>query len=170
MHYLIESPIHFISAVMPLQAQFVIFCADTLPKIVALWAIIYLLFRHEPRRLMHLVVAFGSAFLAYGISLGLKSYFKIGRPDVLNFDFHPLLSLSDYGFPSSHATFFAALAAALFFIHRRAGIFVAILALVIGTARIFAGVHTPLDIFGGYLLGMLVAVVVSYLGKSLRIR
>ena len=77
------------------------------------------------------------------------------------------MELSDYGFPSGHASFYSALAVSVFFIDRRAGKFAGLLALVVGAARILAGVHTPLDILGGFILGTLTAVVIDFIAKKL---
>lgn len=173
MTFLTESPVSLITSMSQLQAGFVVFCASMLGTIAIVWVVTYLLFRpiprhcvftpfeHLSRRAFDIGTVFVSAVSAYAASVVLKGYFRIGRPEALHFDFHALFSLSDYGFPSGHASFFSAMAVALFFIHRRAGIFASLLALTIGAARIFAGVHTPLDILGGYILGTLCALVVD---------
>lgn len=176
--FLLTNPVAFINGLTPFGAQFIVFCAIWLPILTGVWVTVYLLFRPIPnhsvfaplenlsRRFFTLVVVFVSALGAYVASIALKNYFEIGRPAVLNLDLHPLIKLTDYGFPSSHATFFAALSTALFFIHRRAGVFAGLLAIVIGAARIFAGVHTPLDIIGGFILGALCAVLVDFVAES----
>lgn len=177
---LLTNPTTFINNAAHFSAAFVIFCATTLGTLTILWALYYVLFRPIPRRdifapfenlsfrIFNLLVLFISVMGAYGASVALKNYFQIGRPVILNFDLHPLLTLSDYGFPSSHAAFFSALAAALFFIHKKAGIFAGMLALIIGAARIFAGVHTPLDILGGYLLGCGISALVAYFSRMIQ--
>ena len=179
MNILLSNPIAFINGVTPLQDHFVIFCATWLPWITIIWVLIYLLCRPIPKkdifapfenmsaRLLQLAIVCISAISAWALSFPIKNYFHIGRPVLLNTNLHPLLNLTDYGFPSSHATVFSAIAVALFLLHRRAGIFAGLLALIIGAARIFAGVHTPLDILGGYLLGTLVAVIVDYFAQKL---
>ena len=175
MHYLVDSPVAFINTVTPLEAHFVIFCAVWIPWLTIAWVLVYLLYRPIPNhdilapfeniaaRLRHLSIICVSALAAYVASDVLKNYFKIGRPILLNFNLHPLLSIADYGFPSSHATVFSAIATALLFVNRRAGRFAWLLAIIIGIARVLAGVHTPLDILGGYLLGTLVAVIMGFL-------
>jgi membrane-associated phospholipid phosphatase len=176
---LIDSPIAFIGAITPVEADFVLFCAVWLPWITVVWALAYLLYRPIPKkgilapfqnmksRMVQIFIVSLSALLAVMFSVLLKNHFQIVRPELLNFNFHPLLSLGDYGFPSSHAAVFSAIAASLFLIHRKAGSIAAVLALVIGAARIYAGVHTPLDILGGYLLGTACAAIVDYCVISL---
>lgn len=178
MHFLVESPVSFINTVTPFEAKFIIFCGTWLGIMALLWVAWYLLFRPIPdhclfaplenvsRRFFNILILFISTTGAYAISVALKNYFAIGRPALLNIDLRPLMQLSDYGFPSSHAAFYAALAVGLFFMNRRAGVFAGLLALVIGEARILAGVHTPLDILGGIILGTLVAVLVDFLAEK----
>lgn len=179
MDILLTNPVAFINAVTPGEAKFIVFCATWLGIIAIAWVIVYLLFRpipnhslfapleNLPRRFSNFFILFITVMTSYVASVALKNYFAIGRPALLNIDLRPLMQLSDYGFPSSHAAFYAALAVSLFFIHHRAGLFAGLLALVIGTARIMAGVHTPLDILGGFVLGTLIAVLIDFAAEKL---
>ncbi len=63
-------------------------------------------------------------------------------------------------FPSGHASFLFALGAALWFVNRRWGIWYLVLALLVGVARVFAGVHWPVDILGGAAVGIVSAFLV----------
>lgn len=62
-------------------------------------------------------------------------------------------------FPSGHAIFFFAMAAAVYFFNKKLGIFFFISAAIMGLARIFAGVHWPSDIIGGAILGIIVGAL-----------
>ena len=64
---------------------------------------------------------------------------------------------TSYAFPSGHATFFMAIAFAIFFNHKKVGYVFILFALLIGVARIVSGVHFPVDILGGYILGFAIA-------------
>lgn len=179
MNILLTNPVAFIDSVTPLEANFIVFCATWLGVLTMVWVIVYLMLRPIPdhsifaplenifRRLRNLFIVFFSVLASYTASVALKNYFKIGRPDILNVNLRPLMQLNDYGFPSGHASFYSALAVSLFFINRRAGIFAGILALVIGAARVLAGVHTPLDILGGFILGTLIAVLGDFIAEKL---
>jgi undecaprenyl-diphosphatase len=59
------------------------------------------------------------------------------------------------GFPSDHAAFFAALAAAIWLESRRLGAFaIAWAAIVVCGARVYVGYHYPSDVLGGAIIGV----------------
>lgn len=73
---------------------------------------------------------------------------------------HQLVAhVPDPSFPSKHASFVFALAAASFFIGRRFGSWMLLLAVFTGVSRVYVGVHYPGDILGGFILGSLLSVV-----------
>lgn len=73
---------------------------------------------------------------------------------------HQLVAhVPDPSFPSKHASFVFALAAASFFIGRRFGLWMLLLAVLTGVSRVYVGVHYPGDILGGFILGSLLSVV-----------
>ncbi|MFZ2149544.1 MAG: phosphatase PAP2 family protein [Minisyncoccia bacterium] len=149
----------------------IIFFADTLPYVVVILAGLFLLFHHEtimaenPFRVFwekkrEIIKVFGVSFLSYFISEILKLLFHTERPFIHLSEVSSLFTQSGYAFPSGHATFFSALAVSIFFMHKKAGYVFMVLALLIGLARIVAGVHFPVDILGGFALGALVAYLV----------
>jgi undecaprenyl-diphosphatase len=69
---------------------------------------------------------------------------------------HPLIAhAADNGFPSEHTLFSATLAAALLFFRPKLGVAAFIIALVVGAARVAAHVHSPIDIAGGAIIGLI---------------
>ncbi len=66
----------------------------------------------------------------------------------------------DSSWPSNPATFAFAMATGVYFTHRGAGIVTYILATIFVLSRVYCGVHYPLDILSGALLGAVTAVVV----------
>jgi undecaprenyl-diphosphatase len=95
---------------------------------------------------------------------GLKDVFDVERPSQ-RFAFpKPLLHTArDPSFPSGHtATSFAAATVLTSFAPRAAPLWF-LLALAIGFSRIYVGVHYPLDIVGGAVLGVVVAIALRRL-------
>lgn len=76
-----------------------------------------------------------------------------------------------YGFPSNHAANGMAVAATLyFFSYKRLALAAGVIALLVGFSRIYLGVHYPGDILGGYLTGILVAGLLAYVCRPLRLK
>jgi len=152
--------------------QIIVFSAETLPYFVLMLAGLFLLFHHDAFKaesVLEVVLAkkkeffkvLFSAFFGYVASYLLKILIATPRPfDALN-GVQALWYEGGYSFPSSHAAFFSALAFSIFFMHKKAGLVFMVLALVIGLARIAAGVHFPVDILGGLALGALIAYLVK---------
>jgi undecaprenyl-diphosphatase len=91
--------------------------------------------------------------LAMGITYIIKYSLHIPRPFLSGVT--PLFVHGGYNsFPSGHATFFASLALAMFFYHKKRGWWFLISAIAIGLARIIAGVHYPIDVAVGYIIGI----------------
>ncbi|MEI8174609.1 MAG: phosphatase PAP2 family protein [bacterium] len=152
--------------------KLIIFLAVYFPFVVVFMAGIFLLMHHEVfkaksvlqillQKKKEILFVFFSGFVAYLLATILKLIFHTSRPFLALPDVHALFSETGFAFPSGHAAFFSALGIALFFTHKKAGYVFISFALLIGLARIIAGVHFPIDILGGFILGTLVAYFVN---------
>ena len=72
-------------------------------------------------------------------------------------------------FPSGHAAFYFALSGVIFYYFKKAGIAVFGASFLICMARVFCGVHWPLDIAAGFVVGVFTASL-SVLALKLRWR
>ena len=154
--------------------QLVVFIAVYFPYVVIILAGLFLLFHHEvlqaenPFRVFlekkkEILTVFISGGIAVFFDLVLKFLIHAPRPFIVLNNIQNLFPETGYAFPSGHATFFMALAVSLFFLHKKAGYIFIFFAIIIGLARIIAGVHFPIDILGGFILG----VVIVYLFKNI---
>ncbi len=107
-----------------------------------------------------------SGGLAWGIAKILKVLIHAPRPFDLFSQVHSLFIETGYAFPSGHTMVASAIAFALFFTDKKVGLRFMIFALIIGLARITAGVHFPIDILGGFILGGGVSYLVAYFAKN----
>lgn len=73
----------------------------------------------------------------------------------------------DNGFPSDHTTIAMALAMVIYFYRKQLGIITFGLALIVGIGRVAAHVHSPIDILGGAVLGLLAGVAGYWLAGRL---
>lgn len=151
-----------------LMDNIITFFAVYFPYLVIIFCGVFLLMHHEVFKAENTFQIFVqkkkeifSAFIIAGVAYILSYVFKFLLHTSRPFDLLPsvqaLFPESGYAFPSSHASFFMALALSIFFYHKKAGYLFMLSALIIGLARIAGGVHFPVDILGGFILGILVA-------------
>ena len=152
--------------------KLIIFFAVYFPYIIIWFTMVFLLFHHDIFRAENpfqvflqkkkeILSIFFSGVLAWVLAYILKFLFHTPRPFDTFFQVYNLLPETGYAFPSRHATFFMALAFSIFLIHKTPGYLFIFFALLIGLARIIAGVHFPIDILGGFVLGVMVAYFVK---------
>jgi undecaprenyl-diphosphatase len=102
--------------------------------------------------------------LADWSSMGLKALVDRPRPPLRYSEPKTLVALPhDASFPSGHAATSFAAATMLVFAFPRLAPFLYVLAAAVAFSRVYVGVHYPLDVIGGALLGVLVAVVLRLL-------
>ncbi|MEK7566777.1 MAG: phosphatase PAP2 family protein [Patescibacteria group bacterium] len=121
---------------------------------------------HRAKKMVFLALASGvlSRFI---IADAIRFFYDRPRPFEVLDGVYQLIGHSGGGsFPSGHATFFFALAGAVFIYYRKWGILFYLLALAMGISRVIAGVHWPSDILGGAVIGILSAYLVFYLTKN----
>ena len=152
--------------------KLIIFFAFYFPYIVIILAGLFLLFHHDVfkaenpyqvflQKKKEILMVFITSGFAWILAKLLKIFIQVDRPFTELSNIDPLILKTDFAFPSGHATFFMALAVCIFLLHKKAGYVFMLLALFIGIARIIAGVHFPVDILGGFILGGVIAYFVK---------
>lgn len=109
------------------------------------------------RKLFSIIFLFSSGFLAWLFARLLKYIFLEPRPFV-SLDITPLVIEKGFSFPSEHASVFLALAVSMFFINKKLGYILTILAVLMGLSRVVLGVHYPIDILFGFVLGSFISL------------
>ena len=112
------------------------------------------------RHQIGVLVALSSMAVASGVVMLINSLYFRERPfvelDVSLLFYKP----TDSSFPSNSAAASFAIAAGVWGANRRVGTALLGVAALYGFARVYAGVHYPLDIAGGAAIGITVALVV----------
>jgi undecaprenyl-diphosphatase len=134
--------------------SWVIFAGSYLIFIVALIAIIVTLFSTKTVRNRIILLAMLSSLLAFGLAWIGGSLYYDTRPFVIDHSTPLINHAADNGFPSDHAVYATVVAASIFIFKRKIGILLGILAVLIGWARVVAGIHHPVDIAGGVIIGL----------------
>jgi len=137
------------------------FCADYVIFIVPL-ALVWLWLRDETVKRGGMVVAVLASQIGLFINQLIPYIWVHPRPSAIPLGNTLIAHAADSSFPSDHVTFMTAITLGLWLYakHRPAAIFTGSLTIVVAWARIYAGVHFPLDMIGagGVALVSVVAV------------
>jgi undecaprenyl-diphosphatase len=115
----------------------------------------------KPRQAI--VTGAGATALAFCLGLVLERSLDRPRPFV-ELGFTPLVAhVADASFPSDHTLTGVALVGPLLWCEPRVGIVLVVWALVVGLARVAAGLHHPSDIIGSAALGLALDALVWFL-------
>lgn len=163
--------LHSVTNISKSLNEVIYFIAEELDVYIVVIAVIFMVLHthkykeNKPRLISRRSLTEGvylviGVLLAWGISYLMKIGFAIPRPFLQFPEITPLFYYGGYNsFPSGHATLFAGLATAITLVHRKIGIFFIVVALLIGVTRIISGVHFPVDIVFGWLLGSYVSYI-----------
>jgi undecaprenyl-diphosphatase len=114
-------------------------------------------------------MTFGAVAIADILANRLKPVFDTERPSSQYAEPRPLVHApTDGSFPSGHAATSFAAATVLTYAWPRWWPAFLLLALGIGFSRVYVGVHYPLDVVGGAVLGILVATALRWLVGALQ--
>lgn len=145
-------------------ADFILFSAGVITILLA-WR------KHKREAILFLAV------LTIGVLLNmlLKAIFQRPRPSI-----DPILTLSEYSFPSGHAMnsfiFYSTLSYFVYHFTRNKKLVVIIslfalcMILLIGFSRVYLGVHYPSDVLAGYIAGFFVFMSAIVLFRSIAFR
>jgi len=124
----------------------IIFIAKYLLFVSIAIAILYFLKQTRQKQKEMLIFAVLLLSLSYVIAKIVGHFYFDPRPFVLG-HFAPLLPhAADNGFPSDHTLLAAAVAFAIFHFNKKLGMFLLLLAILVGVARVLAGVHHLIDV------------------------
>ena len=112
-------------------------------------------------------LAVSASGLAVGAAALIGGMVARPRPFVAHAQIHPFLDhAADPGFPSDHATAAFAIAAVLMARLGRRALPVLFAAAVLAVSRVLVGVHYPLDVLAGAVLGSAVAALICVIAAA----
>ena len=152
------------------SSAFLLWAGRTLaewPVVIALLLVTLAVYRQGNRTRVALRSVFATA-LAMGLALAIRCVFYNPRPFVLGLGRMLIEHDATTSFPSLHATFLFSLALPLVAQNgaRDTAIAVLLLGLAIAWARIFVGVHYPLDMAGAFIIAGIAAVAACAVFKQ----
>ncbi|PKL72279.1 undecaprenyl-diphosphatase [Candidatus Kuenenbacteria bacterium HGW-Kuenenbacteria-1] len=142
---------------------FMIFCAEYL--IFGLFLILVFLFfflKEKTKKIQLIILALGSTALAWFLNQLISLIHFRQRPFISHHDIVQLVQhASDKSFPSDHTTISFALGFSIFLLNKKIGTIALVCAFFVAFARIFCGLHYPLDIFGGIIMAFCVVWIIQ---------
>jgi undecaprenyl-diphosphatase len=146
-----------------------IFIAQYLPYLLVLAFLVLVYNQNGWRRKLYLFAEGAlSVILARGLITAAIHFFYVTERPFVVYNFTPLITESGSSFPSAHAAIFFALAMTTWYANRMWGWWFFSLAVLMGIARIYAGVHWPIDVVVGAAIGLASAVFMHWLLKKSR--
>ncbi len=142
----------------------IIFFAKYFIFLIIIFVGLFLLNHHGHTKLFYknALIIFLSALCAWIVAYILKDIIKHPRPD----ETLALIKDGSYSFPSGHTTFISALGMSLSNINKKIGYKIIFLSLIVGFARVLAGVHFWYDILGGLVLGIVISFALTKLVRK----
>ncbi|HVQ44075.1 MAG TPA: phosphatase PAP2 family protein [Candidatus Saccharimonadia bacterium] len=138
----------------------IIFTAQYLHlAILAVAAVVWLTLPREDKRKLALT-ALLAAVIGFALTKVAGALYYNPRPFVADHVVPLIYHAANNGFPSNHTVLAMLVALLVLQVSKRWGIVLVAAALVVGAARVAAGVHSPLDIAGAVIVAT-VAVLVA---------
>ena len=140
--------------------QLVSFSVQYLYVVIAVIAVVFLVSKSYTKKRSILPLALLSSGIAFVLDKVLNVIIYNPRPFVVE-NISPLVPhMADNGFPSEHTLFAMLIAGIIFVLHKKMGILLGTLALIVGIGSVLAKVHHPIDVLGSVLIAF-VSVLVS---------
>lgn len=135
----------------------IIFTAKYLIFVLLLAAIFFVIKKNKEDQRKIFLFALMTLPATYVVAKIASFLYYDPRPFVIG-NFVPLIShIADNGFPSDHTLLSSAAAAVIYYFDKKFGAVLFVLALLVGGARVLAGVHHMVDVVGSFAIAILVA-------------
>jgi len=141
-----------------------VFLAEYFQYIVIFSLFVFLFVRFQKYWKM-VMLAIASAFFSRFIIVEVIRWFWQRPRPFVNNNVNLLITHNEFAFPSGHAAFFFAIATIVYLYNKKIGILFFVSAFLISLARVFCGIHWPLDILAGAVVGILSGLLINKIWK-----
>tara|TARA_B100000745_G_scaffold47277_1_gene28401 strand:+ start:8886 stop:9359 length:474 start_codon:yes stop_codon:yes gene_type:complete len=132
--------------------EIIVFLASKLHVVIVVTAIVIFLLSSRQKRVTLALTAITALPLSYLLGKLANFFYYTERP-FSELGIAPLVPhIADNGFPSEHTLYAMVIAITVFFVNKKWGLLLMILAILVGVGRVLAYVHNPIDIIGAVLV------------------
>ncbi|MFH0791860.1 MAG: phosphatase PAP2 family protein [bacterium] len=143
-----------------------IFFAEYLPYVLTAVLIVWLIIDWK-KRLKPLIIFYSTVIFSRLIVTEIIRYLLPRNRPFVDYDVNLLINHSaSSSFPSGHASFYFALAMAIYLYNKKAGAVFLLMVSLMSIARVYVGVHWPTDIIAGAVVGIASAYVINFLKQK----
>jgi len=146
---------------------FAIFCARVLPYLLVIILFLYAFLISNIYLFLYAILS--GIFARLIVNELVHVFYKEKRPAHLEETKILIPVPKNLSFPSGHSSFFFGVSFLILFFNFWLGIIFLFFSLIIGTARVFCGVHWFRDVVGGLAAGLASAIIIHYLITIIRI-
>jgi undecaprenyl-diphosphatase len=135
-------------------------------------AFLYFLKQSRDRQRRIIIFSLISLPAIYIVAKTLSIFYYNPRPFALSHSVPLIFHVPDNGFTSDHVLLSSAISAIIFYLNRKLGILLLMLAMLVGIARVLAGVHHPIDVIGSIVIAFSVSFLIyrNLLPKVMNLR
>jgi len=149
----------------PIIAKLSLFISYPFTYIGIIVLIIWAIFLSK-RKMYDFSLFFLSGFFSWAVASFIKNTLQINRPHV-DLDIIPLYKEIGFSFPSEHMAVYTAFTISMFLINKKFGYVFLFFSIIVGVSRIIIGVHYPVDILGGFFVGLIISLIFTELFKKI---
>jgi len=142
-----------------------VFLANYLVYLIVIFLLLFLL-RFKKYWKMVLKALTNAVFARFVIVEIIRWIYPRRRPFITENINLLVNKVNQFAFPSGHAAFSFGLATIIYFYNKELGVLFFILAFLVSLARIFVGIHWPLDILAGALVGIFCGWLIQKIAKK----
>ncbi|MCX6819686.1 MAG: phosphatase PAP2 family protein [Candidatus Adlerbacteria bacterium] len=143
-----------------MSTALIIFCAQYLIWVAVAVSLGYLFYARKRTKRKMLLLSLIALPAAYIVAKIAGIFYVNPRPFIADGVVPLFTHVASNGFPSSHMLFGATLATIVLMFNRPVGILLFVMAVVVGVARVLAGVHHYIDIIGAGVIAFFVVFIV----------